>query len=264
VDATLPRAEAAARRAIELDAELADGYLARAYVQDTRGHHLLAEELYSKALALDPSNPDAVSLYANLLAGVGRLKEALAIKQRALSLDPFVPIYIQTDATFLWLNGQADAAIAMLKPMPRGQGRALRLAEIYAASGRYSDAAETLVEIPSGALPRGIVEEAVQLLRSAPAQAPSPQTLPSIGPLEFVYLHVGASNRVLDFYERSIDAGRLESFTNAFLWHPSYAPVRKTERFKSFLRRMDLVDYWRAKGWPEFCHPIGVDDFACD
>jgi hypothetical protein len=61
-----------------------------------------------------------------------------------------------------------------------------------------------------------------------------------------------------------------------WLWHPSYAPARKTERFKAFARNAGLVDYWRAKGWPEFCRPVtperasakagpmGADDFACE
>jgi hypothetical protein len=26
---------------------------------------------------------------------------------------------------------------------------------------------------------------------------------------------------------------------------------------------LGLVDYWRAKGWSEFCHPTSGDDFAC-
>ena len=25
-----------------------------------------------------------------------------------------------------------------------------------------------------------------------------------------------------------------------------------------------LVDYWRARGWPDLCRPMGVDDFVCD
>jgi hypothetical protein len=55
--------------------------------------------------------------------------------------------------------------------------------------------------------------------------------------------------------------------TNAWIiavWHPSYAPVRKTERFKTFARQAGLVEYWRAKGWPEFCRPVGANDFVCD
>ncbi len=47
-----------------------------------RGKLLLAEELYIKALALDPNNPDALHGHSLLLAAVGRLKEALAMRQR--------------------------------------------------------------------------------------------------------------------------------------------------------------------------------------
>ena len=50
----------------------------------------------------------------------------------------------------------------------------------------------------------------------------------------------------------------------ALLWHPSYAPVRKTERFKTYLRNAGLVDYWRQKGWPDLCHPTTGDDFDCN
>ena len=173
-------------------------------VQATRGKFLLAEELYSKALALDPNNPDALDLYGNLLAGVGRLKEALAMKQKLQTLEPFVPGFNGSTAYALWLNGQNDAAIAMRKDLLAG------------------------------------------------------------GDLDFVYLHIGALGRVLEFYERNIDAGDLVASATASLWHPSYAPVRKTERFKAYVRKAGLVDYWRAKGWPEFCRPTTADDFVCD
>jgi hypothetical protein len=40
--------------------------------------------------------------------------------------------------------------------------------------------------------------------------------------------------------------------------------VRKTERFKTLVRAAGLVDYWKARGWPDLCHPVGADDFACN
>jgi hypothetical protein len=32
----------------------------------------------------------------------------------------------------------------------------------------------------------------------------------------------------------------------------------------AYLRNAGIVDYWRAKGWPDLCRPVGVDDFVCD
>ena len=43
-----------------------------------------------------------------------------------------------------------------------------------------------------------------------------------------------------------------------------YAPVRKTERFKAYVRKIGMVDYWRARGWPDLCRSMGADDFVCD
>ena len=40
--------------------------------------------------------------------------------------------------------------------------------------------------------------------------------------------------------------------------------MRKTERFKDFVRKAGFVEYWRTRGWPDLCRPIGTDDFTCD
>jgi hypothetical protein len=65
-------------------------------------------------------------------------------------------------------------------------------------------------------------------------------------------------------YEDGLAGGvpLIQSFV--LLWHPSYAPVRKTERFKAHVRAFGLVDYWRTKGWPDLCRPVGADDFECN
>jgi hypothetical protein len=30
------------------------------------------------------------------------------------------------------------------------------------------------------------------------------------------------------------------------------------------VREAGLVDYWKARGWPDLCRPIGANDFECD
>jgi TolB-like protein/DNA-binding winged helix-turn-helix (wHTH) protein len=49
----------------------------------------------------------------------------------------------------------------------------------------------------------------------------------------------------------------------AGLWQPLMRDVRKMPAFKDLVRELGLVDYWRAYGWSDFCHPIGEHDFAC-
>ena len=214
-----------------------------------------------KALSLDANNPDGLAGYGSLLASMGRLKEAVAIRQQVQALEPFVPIFKAGTAVVLWESGQTDAAITMLKDLPFSLPD---LARIYAALGRYNEAADSLLAMTPGLFRPGLVEEAARLLRTAPAMVASPQSLPRFGALAFVYLHIGASNRVLEFDEGNAEVGYAVPVFTGFLWHSSYAAVRKTERFKAFARRSGLVDYWRAKGWPEFCHPTTGDDFVCE
>jgi hypothetical protein len=51
--------------------------------------------------------------------------------------------------------------------------------------------------------------------------------------------------------------------SNQFLWDPSVAALRKTERFKTYVRKVGFYEYWRAKGWPDLCHPTSGADFEC-
>jgi hypothetical protein len=92
-----------------------------------------------------------------------------------------------------------------------------------------------------------------------------PDALPAwAGELGFVYLYVGAPDRVLDHPERLVVVQGLSALAVRYLWSSEFAPIRKTERFKAFVRAACYVVYWRARGWPETCHPIGADDFVCE
>jgi TolB-like protein len=253
-DVFLARAEAAAQRAVQLAPDQADGYVSLATVQQFRSRWLLADELYSKALALDPNNPDGLNQHAFGLQGAARLKEALEMRQRLHALEPFVPRFNLFLADTLWLNGRDEDAIAIVANSD-GADRPVVLAEMYAAAGRFSEAADVLSTTPPETFGPGEVQSAVRLLRAASGSAASPQSLPNLGPrLGFVYLYVGAPERVLE--------GNVGIPVS--VWHPSYAPVRKTEQFKDYVRGWGIVDYWRARGWPDKCRPVGADDFVCD
>jgi tetratricopeptide (TPR) repeat protein len=266
-----PKAEAAAHRAIQLDSNLADAYLALGALESRRGNLVASEELRLKALALDPNNPVAMRAYIPLLANVGRLKEALAMAQQLHALEPYAPVVNNDVGEILWVNGEDAAAIEMLLPIiDVGRVRS-SLAMIYASQGRYKEAADLLeLNLPAfmPELYARLSRTAAGILRTAPAKAASPESLPELCAcaLGFVYLYVGAPERSLEYYENVIESGSVggSGSDTAFLWHPSYAPVRKLERFKTFVRKSGLVDYWRVKGWPEFCRPTGADDFVCD
>jgi TolB-like protein len=260
VEASFQKAEAAAERAIRLAPNSADGYAALAYVRMFRGRFVEAENLSKQALSLDLANPDALNFYSVLLMTAGRMREALPLRQRLRALEPFVPIWNMFTAQAFWLNGQTEGAFAILEAVPPIRG----VSPIYAGEGRYREAADVLSKIPPGIYQDQIRDTAERLLRTAPARAPSPQTLPRLGELSFVFLYVGAAERALEPIESDLNAGWFIATYNSSIWQRSAAALRKTDRFKAYIRRAGLLDYWRANGWADLCRPVGADDFVCD
>jgi serine/threonine-protein kinase len=266
VQATLDKAEQAARRAIELDPRHDGGYAALAYVEATRGHWKEAEDLFAQAFAIDASNPEALYRYAQVLNHMGRLSESLQTYQELLELEPFVPIYRIGTGHSLLVNGRKQAAIAMLDATsddsPARFYRNLYRSMAYAAVARYSDAADALLAA-RGEPQLGLetLEVAARLLRD-PVQVEIPASLPALGDLSYVYIYVGAPNRRLDASERLLQAGNASTLQS--IWAPAEVVVRRTERFKTLMRQYGLVDYWRERGWPDLCQAVGADDFVCD
>jgi tetratricopeptide (TPR) repeat protein len=232
-------------------------------LQALRGKYSAAEELYTRALALDADHPEALHFYSLMLADLGYVKRALPMRQRLSALEPFVPIFTRLTATIMWVGGQTDEAVDLLQRVPEGFA-AIRLAHIYGTQGRYTEAADLVLSRSTTYLP-GVADAAARVLRTAPAVASSPERLPRLGEyLDFVYLAVGAPGRVLDFHEDRLKLNFRTPLNTAIFWSPPYQNVRKTARFKAYLRNTGIVDYWRARGWPDLCRPVGADDFECD
>jgi len=255
------RMEKAAREAIRLDPRSAIAYSALAGFESHRGNWAASEDYMRQALALDPNDPEILYSYGYQLAATGHIREAMRVQNQILAQEPFVPVYHSRAADLLWAMGQNDAAIKIF-----GGGNDIRLAKIYATAGRYGQAADMLLAVSTSSFNadrRRSLEDAARLLRSAPAKVSAPDALPQLDPdLGFVYLFVGADGRSLEFVEKEISANYYGGIFRD-PWAPPSAALRKTERFKAFVRKARLVEYWRARGWPEFCHPIGADDFAC-
>jgi len=264
-----PKAEAAARRAIQLDPRLPGGYYALGLLLHHGGKLAMAEDLYAKALALDPYNPEVLELQANLLSDVGETKKASEIMQRVVALDPYVPNLKVVGAELLWNAGQKERAIKQLSSMMDNPNAPVDLAMDYAADGRYADAADALEagirargELPQNQAPQW--HAAAALLRTAPAKLPAGQELPILGRMDWVYLYVGAPEQALEHYESDVRTGMFGGpAVFPWLWKPAYAVVRKTARFKALMINSGRVDYWRQRGWPDFCHPLGSTDFEC-
>ena len=112
----MPKAEAAAQTAIELDDRLAEahanlGHIYFWYNWDWNA----AEKEYQRALELDSNSPDSLQSYAHLLSALGRHTEALAKIKRARELDPLDLRVNSIEGMLLYYAGQTDEAIARLQ-----------------------------------------------------------------------------------------------------------------------------------------------------
>jgi adenylate cyclase len=262
VERTVPRSDALARRATTLDPKSAEGFVALGYANMVQRRMLAAEDAFRQALALNPNQADGLHGLSQLLAALGRIRESLAMREHLQKGEPFITNYTADTAEIYWLDGATEKAVAMLQPFR--PGRTLELALVQASAGRYREAAAAIREMPATNYPPGMMEAAAKILESAPARTVTPDALPRIGNLSFAYMHVGAPERVLEFYEDEISAGYFQPISATWFWHPTYAAVRKTERFKKVVRDLGLVEYWGVRGWPPQCRAAGMGNFSCE
>jgi tetratricopeptide (TPR) repeat protein len=259
----MPKAEAAALRAMALDPASAEGYSGMGFVQLLRGNWAAAADLYARALAIDANNPDALHHYSGALADLGYVKQALPLRRRLQVIEPFVPVFNSDTLRTMFVEGRTDviaAADDLSVSAPPLRARVL------AAQGRYGEAADVLLSIPADNSYVAAAREAVaRMLRRAPTAPDSAEAQIPLGAHSWVYLYVGIPTRALEFYENQVTLGFFYApAENMTIWAQPYQALRKTERFKAFVRNAGMVDYWRARGWPDLCRPVGADDFVCD
>jgi len=142
-----PQAEAAARKALQLDPNSPEAHTALAYPL----HHYTwqwdaAEQEYRKAIALSPSYATAHLRHAEYLSSVGRHDEAIAEMHRALELDPLSLVYTSNLGRFLYHARRYDEAIEVLQKNleldPNRVYSRIHLAMCYEAKGMYPQAAQ--------------------------------------------------------------------------------------------------------------------------
>jgi TolB-like protein/Flp pilus assembly protein TadD len=107
---------AAARRAVDLAPDLAEGHLALGYAMfagrlDIAG----ARPSYERAYALGHGNADTAVLYALYCSRAGRPRDAAAVVQRAVVLDPLNPRAFRAQGSVAYAARRYADAIAPLR-----------------------------------------------------------------------------------------------------------------------------------------------------
>jgi serine/threonine-protein kinase len=143
----IAKARTSAKRALELDSNIADAHSAQGAVLGLVDFNFAeAEAEYTRALELAPQNPDVTSNLADLMSTLGRLDEAVALGQRAIALDPLRGISHVNLAFYLTALGRYGEAEAVLRKaielQPQSAQNYMQLAVVQILRGKPGAAVE--------------------------------------------------------------------------------------------------------------------------
>ena len=250
----LPKARAAAQKAIEIDDNLADahaelGFIIFWYDWDWTA----AENQYKRALQLDPNNADTHLFYAHLLSNTGRHPEALAEVKRARELDPLNLRTNALEGQFLIHAGRTDDALARLQKTfemaPNFYFAHLFAASAYIEKGMFPEAiaeAQKARELsgPTNSHPMGFLGYALaksgkqvearavlaELLKSASERYVSPYNI------ALIYNGLGEHDETFAWLERGYQQ---RDQRMVFLKvEPKWNNLRDDSRFQNLMRRV--------------------------
>jgi len=115
-------AVAMADRALALDPSNVDALNAKAASLRHYRRWLEAESMFQQALAIDPSSAELLEDYAEFLAFVGRMDEALQVTSRGMSIDPNLVPLVAAHLEALYANGEGARARQLAAPESTDQG----------------------------------------------------------------------------------------------------------------------------------------------
>jgi adenylate cyclase len=252
-DASLPKAESAAQRALSLDSNTASAYIAVGLANTLRCRWPEAEQAFRRALVLAPGDAEAVNQYAQFLSTIGQLEPSLREIERAQQLDPLSPIIGVIHAWVLAALRRDAAAEAQIKSVlaahPEFAAAHTWGAVQYIDRKMYLEAEAQLRSLgkingqngdAKTLLARGMADparrvEAVNSLETSPDNADIRRD-----PIAYAFYltSLGERGRALD--ELEIYAAKPNSAFAPWLWNRGFDPLRDEPRFKAVLAKLAL------------------------
>jgi serine/threonine protein kinase/Tfp pilus assembly protein PilF len=140
----IPKIETAAKKALELDATLAEPHAVLGGIATYRADWESTEKEYERAIELDPNNPTAHQWYSMALIQQGKLDQSLAEIKRAEELDPLSLVIAVTVSEVYYYMRRYDLAIEHLNKTleldPIFPLAHQDLATVYAQQNRFDEA----------------------------------------------------------------------------------------------------------------------------
>ncbi|HEX2641095.1 MAG TPA: protein kinase, partial [Pyrinomonadaceae bacterium] len=253
------QAQAAARRALEIDDSLGEAYAALAfsvYLHDWNWQ--AAEELITRALERSPNYGFAHECLSNILTAQGRFEEGILEIRRAEALDPMSPRAVLMTAWTLYQSGRfeesvekARQGVEMREDFPQGL---LHLGNALTSAGRPSEAVAALRESAEiwgvAGMPRymlcharaaeGNFEAAKLILDKMLAVAETQYVKPYF--VAMCYTAVGDVDKAFEWFYRALE--ERNEFLIWFGTEPKLESLRGDSRFRDILEKTNnpIVD----------------------
>ena len=247
----LPKAKAAAIKALELDSTLGEAHNSLAFCLDGFDWDLdYAGKEFRRAIELNPGYATAHHWYAWHLSLLGRYDSAIAEMRKAENLDPLSLVInadlagllvlahsydesirqsrktIEMDPNFglahnhlaqaylqKHMNDEAVAELQKAVQLSAGSPTCIaNLARAYVASGKRSEAEKLLSDLKK---------------RSNPSSSHASE-------IAVIYASLGDTNQAMNWLEKSYE----ERFNPGVLLRPGFDPLRSDPRFEDLVRRI--------------------------
>jgi TolB-like protein/DNA-binding winged helix-turn-helix (wHTH) protein/Tfp pilus assembly protein PilF len=249
----LPKAKAAAQKAVEIDDMLAEGHSALGFtIFFQEWNWPEAEKHLLRALELDPNNSTAHFSYGNFLGTMGRREEALAEFDRARELEPYDPFINAFGATLRLNSGQPEEAVNRIKATidldPNFYFSHMIAGGIYKVRGMNAESLDeyrlakslspdqTLSDV-------GLVGTLIQIGKADEARAILKQMLDRsktrfVPPfnIALVYAHLGETDKALEWLERGYQ--QRDPKMSFLKGEPRLKNLRDDPRFQDLMQRV--------------------------
>jgi len=251
----MPRAKAAAQKALALDDQLADAYTSLGLIsEEYEWNWQEAGKNFRRAIELNPNYAVAHHWYGDgYLALVGKMDDAIAELRKAHELDPLSPIIATDLAKRLCDAHRYDEGVALLQqtldvdPDFAEAHRALSVA--YERMGRYPDAIAEVEKIKSwehlafalGQLGhiyalQGNRQAALEIANKLQARSAQQYTDPHY--LSKIYIALGEKDAAFAWLQKAYE--QHSPGVLALAQDPDYDPLRSDPRFQDLIRRVGL------------------------
>jgi TolB-like protein/tetratricopeptide (TPR) repeat protein/predicted Ser/Thr protein kinase len=234
-----------------------------------------SEAVARQLLESGPFTFEKAQPLTNVLFSTGRIDEAIELQAQVMILEPqamFVSrdqqwnLYAagrfeETEAEYQrsqTLDGSHDEPdfVALLRGLARQDGDPQALRELF--QGVWSEDDPQWLHDFSAAIPdrQGMLAVLRKAVEAGEDGAPdiAPKMADALGDRDLAL--TGLRSHVT----------RIRGRTGTW-WQPWLLPhsgARADPRFKELMREAGVADYWRQSGkWPDFCRPVGEDDFEC-